>query len=28
VNVNYRQVGIALTVDATGMKYFTVVFTD
>jgi uncharacterized protein YkwD len=28
VNVNYRQVGIALTVDATGMKYFTIVFTD
>jgi len=28
VNPNYANVGIALVVDATGMKYFTIVFTD
>ena len=28
VNPHYTQVGIALVVDATGMKYFTIVFTD
>jgi uncharacterized protein YkwD len=28
VNPNYTDVGIALVVDSTGMKYFTVVFTD
>ena len=28
VNANYTQVGIALVVDSSGMKYFTIVFTD
>jgi uncharacterized protein YkwD len=28
VNANYTQVGIALVVDGSGMKYFTIVFTD
>ncbi len=27
VNPNYTDVGIALTVDSSGMKYFTIVFT-
>lgn len=27
VNSNYTDVGVALTVDASGMKYFTIVFT-
>jgi uncharacterized protein YkwD len=27
VNANYSDVGIALTLDGTGMKYFTIVFT-
>lgn len=28
LNPNYRQAGIALVTDASGMKYFTIVFTD
>ncbi|MEX0749809.1 MAG: CAP domain-containing protein, partial [Dehalococcoidia bacterium] len=27
LNAHYTDVGIALTIDATGMKYFTIVFT-
>ncbi len=28
VNAHYTEVGIALVVDGSGMKYFTIVFTD
>jgi uncharacterized protein YkwD len=28
LGANYRQAGVALAVDAAGMKYFTIIFTD
>lgn len=28
LNPNYRQAGVALVTDASGMKYFTIIFTD